>query len=300
MFHEMMTRRKTGRRPRVPCHGRFNGPGTIAVVVPYYNEAAYIGDTLRSLAAQTRPPDRIILVDNGSTDDGTEKCREALSGFPRSRVSYLRDPRPGKVNALETGCARARCEVIALCDADVRYPPRYLATALELFRARPEAVAVMALVVERDPALDPLTRAELRCAVRAARWHPSKCFTGGAGQIFRAAALRRAGGFSAARWNYVLMDHEIMNRMQRQGPSVYHEELWCLHSDRRRDRRDVRWNLLDRLLYRYLPAALGDWFFYRYLGPRLEARKMTGLNLRRQPWATREPASVPPAESRPA
>ena len=71
----------------------------------------------------------------------------------------------------------------------------------------------------------------------------------------------RAGGFSAARWNYVLMDHEIMNRMQRQGPSVYHEELWCLHSDRRRDRRDVRWNLLDRLLYRYLPAALGDWFY---------------------------------------
>jgi glycosyltransferase involved in cell wall biosynthesis len=255
------------------------------VVIPYYNEARYIGATLRSLTAQYRLPDRIVLVDNGSTDGSAEACREALAAFPPNRVVYLRDPRPGKVNALETGCGEAGCELVALCDADVLYPPHYLERALQLFRANPGAAAVMGLVTSRDPDHDAATRQRLRSLVQASRRHPSKCLTGGAGQIFRADALRAVGGFSAALWNYVLMDHEIMNRVRRQGSSVYHEDLWCLHSDRRADRGDVRWNLFDRMLYRYAPPFLGDWFFHRYLGPRLKARKMMGLNLRRQPWA---------------
>ncbi|HEX2613264.1 MAG TPA: glycosyltransferase family A protein [Fibrobacteria bacterium] len=281
-----MTRRKTARPPLLASSkDRVGGRRKIAVVVPYYNEARYVATTLRSLTMQYRLPDRIILVDNGSTDGSTEACREALAGFPSDRVLYLRDPRPGKVNALETGCAEADCELVALCDADVTYPPHYLERALRLFRANPGAASVMGLVATHDPDLDAMTRAKLRGIVQASRRHPSKCLTGGAGQIFRADALRSAGGFSAKLWNYVLMDHEIMNRMRRQGSSVYHEDLWCLHSDRRADRSDVRWNLLDRILYRYAPAFLGDWFFHQYLGPRLAARKMTGLNLRRQPWA---------------
>jgi glycosyltransferase involved in cell wall biosynthesis len=259
---------------------------TLTVVIPYYNEAGFIGETLRSLLAQSRPPDQIILVDNASADGSEAVCRAVLAGTPHPAVLFLREERPGKAHALETGCGRAAGAFIALCDADVAYPPHYLGLALDLFAAAPkDTVAVMAQVVEKNPAACAETRGKLRRTVWWSRLLPGKCFTGGAGQIFRAEALRRAGGFSAARWNYVLLDHEIMNRMRRQGRSLYHADLWLLHSDRRKDRGGVRWGLLDRILYRYTPGFLGDWFFYRWLGPRFARRRMTQLNLRVQPWA---------------
>src|SRR5213082_2151806 len=40
----------------------------LTVIIPAYNEAEFVGDTIRSLLAQTVPPGQIILVDDGSTD----------------------------------------------------------------------------------------------------------------------------------------------------------------------------------------------------------------------------------------
>jgi glycosyltransferase involved in cell wall biosynthesis len=283
------TRKVAFPAPRPPTHDLRDGK--LSVVIPYYNEAAYIGETLRSLLTQSRPPDQIILVDNASVDGSEAVCRATLAGSPHPSVLFLREARPGKVHALETACARVDCEYTALCDADIAYPPHYLALAEELFASEPpDTVAVMGQVVERSPVEFPEVAAKLRRTVFWSRVLTGKCLTGGAGQIFRTRALRRAGGFSAARWNYVLLDHEIMNRMRRQGRSLYHADLWVLHSDRRKDRGGVRWGLFDRLLYRYTPDFMGDWFFHRWLAPRFERRRMTHLNLRAQPWRTQVPA----------
>jgi glycosyltransferase involved in cell wall biosynthesis len=290
--------RRVGVRQAFPAVRRREA--SVAVVLPYYNEARFIGATLRSLLAQARRPDQIILVDNASTDGTTGICREVLGAALDIDVRYLHDPRPGKVNALETGCAAVTCDFVALCDADVSYPPHHLERALGLFaESGSGVVAVMAQIVSRSPADCAKTRETLRRNVFWSRRLPGKCFTGGAGQIFRVDALRRAGEFSAARWDCVLLDHEIMNRMRRQGRSLYHEDMWVLHSDRRADRRGVRWGLADRILYRYTPDFLGDWFFYRWLAPRLRRRGMTHLNLRLQPWNEKPGASPARASAAP-
>jgi hypothetical protein len=46
----------------------------------------------------------------------------------------------------------------------------------------------------------------------------------------------------------------------------------------------VRWNLTERLLYALTPYAVKDWFFYRFLSPRLRARGMFEAGLRVRDW----------------
>jgi hypothetical protein len=117
-----------------------------------------------------------------------------------------------------------------------------------------------------------------------ARLLPRQCHTGGYAQSFRTEALRRAGGFSETLWPYVLLDHEVMQRVFKHGAARYHSDHWCQPSPRRADRRNVRWTLAERLLYHATPFALKDWYFYRFLGPRLAARKLGHVNLRDKSW----------------
>lgn len=256
----------------------------ITVVIPFYNEAEYLPGTLRSWLAQDRPPDRLVLVDNASTDGSAERARETLDGRRGPEVVWVREARPGKIHALEAGCRHVAGDYVAFADADILYPSHYLAKAEELFRTgRPGTVAVMALYLH-DRAHDRAARAYRRVMPWVSRLFPTKCHTGGGGQVFRVEALRRAGGFSEAAWRYVLLDHEVMARLLKLGASRYHRDFWCLHTNRRGDRKAVRWNAWERMLYLYMPPRGLDWFFHRYLAPRLAARRMGQLGLRSQPW----------------
>ena len=256
----------------------------IAVVIPYYNEAGFLPDTLRSILAQSRLPDQLILVDNGSTDGSEGLARETLARAPIREIVFLREPRPGKIEALETACAAIDADYVAFADADIQYPPRYLERALDLFRtAPPRVVSVMALYLHGPAERWPDLAYRLAMPV-VSRFFPTKCLTGGGGQVFRVDAFRRAGGFSRRFWDYVLLDHEVMHRLFKEGKSRYHPDFWCRHSYRRGDRTRVRWSVWERFLYLYMPPPLLDWFFYRFLGPRLAARRMSQRNLREQAW----------------
>src|SRR5438477_11740663 len=57
----------------------------LTVIIAAYNEAEFVGGTIRSLLAQTVPPDQIILVDDGSTDGTGDAGR-------RAGITVLRPP----------------------------------------------------------------------------------------------------------------------------------------------------------------------------------------------------------------
>ena len=263
-----------------------------SVVIPYYNEASFLPQTLASITAQTKRPGQLILVDNASTDGSAEIARAFMAQHPDIITHFLTEPRPGQVNALEAGIAAVTTEFVAICDADTWYPPHHLALAdAQFHRAGPRTVAVMSLGLAGDPhGLRALTRRWLYAHV-VSRLLRYQCHTGGYGHAFRTAALKEAGGYTTEQWSFVLFDHELMHRIFSVGGARYHANLWCVSSDRRKDSASTRWSLIERVLYHATPFTLKDWFFYSFLQQRFAARNLSGLNLRdERAWDNATPA----------
>ena len=255
---------------------------TWTILLPFFNERDYLVATVTSLANQSRAA-KLILIDNGSTDDGAKIVRAACDrlGFDYLLVT---EPRPGKVAALQQGLGWVRSPYVATCDADTIYPPDYLAAAERLL-AQDDCVVAGAYFVAPDGS-DRAARAVQR--LKTAQFLPRQCHSGGAGQAFRTDILRAVGGFDTARWNFVLEDHEVIHRMMRRGAMRYAQDLWCIPSQRDRDRGSIRWTWLERMLYSATAPWAGDWFFYRFLAARLRRRRLLSNCIREAKFQVRE------------
>lgn len=109
----------------------------ISVVIPLYNKAAFVERCVASIRAQTLADFEVVVVDDGSTDDGLEVFRRACDGDPRFRL--LRQANGGVSKARNTGIEHARAEVVAFLDADDEWLPGYLEAIVGLARRHPDA-----------------------------------------------------------------------------------------------------------------------------------------------------------------
>ncbi len=255
------------------------------MVIAYYNEAGFLGQTLATLTAQQHRPFCVVLVDNGSTDTGPAIAAAWAAAQNGITVTLATEPEPGQVHALAHGLRLVDTEYVAIGDADTLYPPEYLVRGVAAFAAGP---ADMVALFAHDAGADPSAPGEriarrLRDALLI-RWCRGQTYAGGYAHLFRTAALRAAGGYAAPLWPYVLKDHELVHRMAKQGAFGGDPDLWCQPSDRRADRSGVRWTLAERLFYHATPFAAKDWFFYDFLAPRLAARGMKDTVLRQRAW----------------
>jgi len=97
-------------------------PTRISVITTVLNEATSLPRLLDSLAAQTRPPDEVIICDGGSTD-GTLSLLEAESRLP---LRVIRRPGANISQGRNAAIEAATGDVIAVTDAGVRLSPQWL------------------------------------------------------------------------------------------------------------------------------------------------------------------------------
>ncbi len=114
--------RLADRRHKVADRRRRSSAGfrpPVSVIIPAYNEAVGIADTVRSMVANDYLDLEVIVVDDGSTD-GTADIVEQL-GLPE--VVVVRQANQGKPAALNHGIAVASADVLVLVDGDTVFEP---------------------------------------------------------------------------------------------------------------------------------------------------------------------------------
>jgi len=109
-------------------------PETVSVIIPAYNAAQYINETLSSVVRQSYPKVEIIVINDGSSD--TPILKEVITPF-LERIVYVEQENRGPSAARNVGILRSRGEYVAFLDSDDFWLPEYLAFQMELFQQSP-------------------------------------------------------------------------------------------------------------------------------------------------------------------
>lgn len=179
----------------------------ISVVIPGRNEAAGIVQTVRSVLYAGYANLEVIYVDDGSDDDSVSRVRGYAATLPRAadgneRLRVFASPRRnGKPTALNLGIHLARGSLIAVVDADCDVQYGSFHDWIRPFEDE-EVGAVAANIRVRNADLSMLTRlqdCEYAINVTLSRaWRAALgllAIVPGAGGMFRAAIIRKLGGF---------------------------------------------------------------------------------------------------------
>lgn len=193
----------------------------VSVLVPAYNEAKCIEQTVRSLVASDHPIE-VLVIDDGSSD-GTARIVENLD-LPGVRV--VRQLNAGKPAALNRGIANARYDLIVMMDGDTVFEPTTVRELVQPFGdPRVGAVAGNAKVGNRDSLIGAWQHIEYVMGFNLDRrmYDVLRCMPTipGAVGAFRRSALERVGGMSD---DTLAEDTDITMAMHRDGWHVVYAE----------------------------------------------------------------------------
>lgn len=124
-------------------------PRRVCALVPTFNRAQYLSETLNSLLAQTHPLDEILVINDGSTDNTDEVVNRF--GPP---VRLITKQNGGKSSALNMGLRETTADYIWVCDDDDLALPHGLESLFLTLEAHPEADIAYGktkVFIEEDP-----------------------------------------------------------------------------------------------------------------------------------------------------
>ena len=207
-------------------------PIRLSVVVPAYNEEAYLANCLEAItteltASAALGPFEIIVVDNGSTD----RTADVAAIFPGVVVAF--EPRKGLTQARTRGLETARGTLLAYVDADTRMPPGWISRVLDAFDQDSRTVCVSGPYVYHDVSAVKATLVRLYWRLLAKPvYRLTRYMVVGGNFAARADALAAIGGFDTTIPFYG-EDTDLARRLSRVGPVVFDMDLVMPTSARR-------------------------------------------------------------------
>ncbi|MFM9827301.1 MAG: glycosyltransferase [Sphingomonas sp.] len=192
-------------------------PPTVTVIIPAYNEARVIEDSVRRVLASDYPDIKLIVADDGSKDDTSAIVRRAFGDDPR--VTLLTLVNSGKAAALNRALRESTGDIIIALDADTQFEPETIARLARWF-IDPEigAVAGNAKVgnrvnlITRWQAVEYVTAQNLER--RALARFDAMTVVPGAVGAWRRAALDEVGGYPE---DTLAEDQDLTIAIQRAG-----------------------------------------------------------------------------------
>lgn len=209
---------------------------TVTIVVPLFNGGRFIETTLTSVLAQTFRRFEVIVVDDGSTDDGPDVVRAHLSD-PRLRL--VENSHLGVASARNAGAAFAsgHSDHLVFLDADDVWKPHALAAMVDALERRPDAAGAFVLADYIDDDGNVLREGDFPRHMRGRERldqgrlvpcdatadvnveqlflsnpvYPPSCL------LVRRTAFEAAGGFEG---RYLAEDWEFVVRLAKRGPLV--------------------------------------------------------------------------------
>lgn len=146
-YREVVANTRAAGLPSYPHHLRgrtarpaaaARAPERLAVIVPCYNMGETLTETIDSIRQSTRPPDEIVVVDDGSTDPRTLEVLAA----PGPDVRVVRSDNRGLSAARNLGAASTSADVLLFIDADDLLDPEFVATAWPVLERHGDVGAV--------------------------------------------------------------------------------------------------------------------------------------------------------------
>lgn len=110
-------------------------PLTVSVIIPTMNRPKDLERCIRSIVAQSRPPEELILVDDGNLDLGPF---EALLAERPTRLRYIKKDRKGLARSRNVGMRQSSGDILVFLDDDTELDPDYIRGYLEIFEADPD------------------------------------------------------------------------------------------------------------------------------------------------------------------
>ncbi|QDV82998.1 glycosyltransferase family 2 protein [Planctomycetes bacterium TBK1r] len=104
----------------------------VTIVIPSFNQGAYIGQCIESILSQDHRPLEIWVIDGGSTD----QTISVLKQFDRcDEVHWVSEPDEGPADAVNKGLQRGKGEILAIQSSDDAYAPGAISTAVAALRS---------------------------------------------------------------------------------------------------------------------------------------------------------------------
>ncbi len=189
-------------------------PFSVSAVIPAFNAEASLARAIESALAQTLPPDEIIVVDDGSSDNTKAEAEK----FGK-KVRYLRQENGGPGQARNTGIQAAKSEWVAFLDSDDEWIGERLEAQIDLVKRNPDLMWCGGNAVNNNR------------GVETSRSNPDKADLGLNGKdYFDHYLLAVGGGHIIEATNTFLIKKEVFDEVGLFDPTFLRAEdsdMWC-------------------------------------------------------------------------